>query len=89
MASQTLSIRRGEDGEVQPIKIKNGSGDVDITWVVASESTILFKDPDDLTTTVLTLTDSDFAIISPNINWIPTDALSHYCQKTTMLHLFI
>lgn len=74
MTTETLSIRRGENGEVIPIQIKNGSGNVVITGAVPSESTIVFKDPNDLDTTVLTLTDSDFAIVSPNINWTPTDA---------------
>ena len=71
--TQTLSIRRGENGEAQPIVIKNNAGNLDITWVVSTDTTIVFKNPDDLDTAVLTITNSDFTISSPNVNWTPKD----------------
>lgn len=75
MASTTAKIFRGENGQQYPFQIVSESGVAEtLSLYVAAESRIEIKDPDDLDTIVLTLTDADFTFSSPNVIWIPTDA---------------
>ncbi len=75
MVQQTLTIRRGENGEEQPISIKNPDGsDYDLSWITLADCSILFKDPDDLSVNALAITSADFTNSGSDIVWTPKDS---------------
>ena len=71
--ANTVVIRRGENGFVIPINIKQGGVDRALTDFVEADTVIDLKQSPG-STTILQLTDSDFAFNTPNIDWTITDA---------------
>lgn len=72
----TLSWKWGEFGEVDPIKCVDADGaDADISYAGAAQTTVYILS-EDKTVTKLTITNADFTITSPNINWTRTKTQS-------------
>lgn len=72
----TLSWKWGEFGEVNPIKCVDADGkDANISYAAAAQTTIYILS-EDKTQVKLTITNTDFAIVSPNINWTITKTQS-------------
>ena len=68
----TLTYKFGEFGEVNPIKCVDSKGnDADITYA-ASAKTKIYILSENKTKILLTVTDADFTISSPNVNWTIT-----------------
>lgn len=68
----TLRFKFGEFGEINPIKCVDSKGnDADITYAGAAQSTIYILS-ENKTKILLTISDADFTIVSPLVNWTPT-----------------
>jgi len=75
MAHVKLTIRKGEEGMVQPITIKNDDGAlIPITFAVLADTKIEIKDQDDPTIIKSTITNTDFTFGVSIVNWTPTEA---------------
>lgn len=71
-----LRYKFGEFGEVDPIKcVDSKLQDADITFADATKSTVFILS-ENKTKILVTITDADFGIVSPNVNWTRTSAQS-------------
>lgn len=72
----TLRYKWGEFGDINPIKcIDSKKQDADISFADATKSTVYILS-ENKTLIKLTITNSDFSITSPNVNWTPTKVQS-------------
>ena len=72
----TLTYKFGEFGDVNPIQcVDSNDQDADISFADPAQSKIFILS-EDKTKKLLEITDADFAIVSPNVNWTPTKAQS-------------
>jgi len=72
----TLTYKFGEFGEVNPIRCKDSNDqDADITYADVTKSTIYFL-TENKTKILVTITDANFTITSPLVDWTPTQAQS-------------
>lgn len=68
----TLSYKFGEFGEANPIHcIDSNDQDVDISFGDPAQTKIYIM-TESKTSLLLTITNTDFTIASPNVNWVPT-----------------
>lgn len=68
----TLSYKFGEFGETHPIQcVDSNDQDINIAFADATKSKIFIMS-ENKTKLILTITDADFVIVSPNVNWTPT-----------------
>ena len=71
-----LRYKWGEFGEVNPIKcVDSKLQDADITFADPTKTKVYFLS-ENKTKLLDTITDANFTIISPNINWTPTKTQS-------------
>jgi len=72
----TLSFKWGEFGEVNPIKCIDSKGsDANIAFADVTKSKVYILS-ENKTKVLLTISDTDFTIATPNVNWTPTKAQS-------------
>lgn len=70
----TLRYKFGEFGKVNPIKcIDSKENDANIAFADAAKSEVVIMS-ENKTKLLLTITSTNFAIVTPNVNWTPTKA---------------
>ncbi len=71
-----LKYAFGEWGKVNPIRCKKSpKEDADLTGAIAADSFVYILS-EDLVNLLMTITNTDFSITTPNINWTPTKVQS-------------
>jgi len=72
----TLTYKHGEFGEVNPIKCVDSKGnDANIAYADVTKSKVFIMSEGKVKL-LLTITDTDFTISTPNVNWTPTKTQS-------------
>ena len=72
----TLKYPFGEFGNIQPIKAKDeNDNDANLTGAILGSSFVYILSEDKVNV-LLKITSTDFAIVTPNINWTPTKSQS-------------